>query len=88
MAEKFDHFDFRILEELQRDAAQSQRALAERIGLSQNACWRRLKALEASGAIRNRTVRLTEISEVVNYEVWGLTPCSVPDRSINTHTTR
>lgn len=56
MADTLDHFDFRILEELQRDAAQSQRALAERIGLSQNACWRRLKALEASGAIRSRTV--------------------------------
>lgn len=56
MAQSFDHFDFRILEELQRDAGQSQRALADRVGLSQNACWRRLKALEASGVIRSRTV--------------------------------
>ncbi|GHF03830.1 transcriptional regulator [Aliiroseovarius zhejiangensis] len=56
MPDKFDHFDYRILEELQRDAAQSQRALAEKVGLSQNACWRRLKTLEAKGAIRNRTV--------------------------------
>lgn len=56
MPAKFDQFDFRLLEELQRDSGQSQRALAEKVGLSQNACWRRLKALEASGAIRNRTV--------------------------------
>jgi len=56
MAEKLDHFDYRILEELQRDAGQSQRALADRVGLSQNACWRRLKALEASGVILGRTV--------------------------------
>ncbi|WP_372615156.1 Lrp/AsnC family transcriptional regulator [Aquicoccus sp.] len=56
MPPKFDQFDFRLLEELQRDSGQSQRALAEKVGLSQNACWRRLKALEASGAIRNRTV--------------------------------
>ena len=56
MAHRPDHFDFRILEELQRDSGQSQRALADRVGLSQNACWRRLKALEASGVIRNRTV--------------------------------
>lgn len=56
MRHKLDHFDYRILEELQRDATQPQRALAEKVGLSQNACWRRLKALEASGAIRNRTV--------------------------------
>ena len=53
---KCDHLDCRLLEELQADATLSQRALAERIGLSQNACWRRLKALEASGAIRKRTV--------------------------------
>ncbi|TDL81653.1 Lrp/AsnC family transcriptional regulator [Palleronia sediminis] len=56
MAHDLDHFDFRILEELQRDASLSQRALADRVGLSQNACWRRLKALETSGAIRKRTV--------------------------------
>lgn len=56
MSGDLDHFDCRILEELQRDSAQSQRVLAEKIGLSQNACWRRLKALEASGAIRKRTV--------------------------------
>lgn len=56
MAQYFDHFDCRILEELQRDSSQSQRMLAEKVGLSQNACWRRLKALDASGVIRNRTV--------------------------------
>ena len=55
---KLDQIDYRILEELQRDSAQSQRALSDRVGLSQNACWRRLKALEASGVIRNRTVVL------------------------------
>lgn len=56
MAHHLDHFDCRILEELQRDAGLSQRALADKVGLSQNACWRRLKALEASGVIRGRTV--------------------------------
>lgn len=55
---KLDHIDFRILAELQRDSAQSQRALSDQIGLSQNACWRRLKALEAAGILRNRTVVL------------------------------
>ncbi|WP_227272322.1 Lrp/AsnC family transcriptional regulator [Roseobacter weihaiensis] len=58
MSLKLDQIDYRLLEELQRDSAQSQRALSDRIGLSQNACWRRLKALEASGVIRNRTVVL------------------------------
>lgn len=58
MIVKLDEIDFKILAELQRDSAQSQRALSERVGMSQNACWRRLKSLEASGVIRNRTVVL------------------------------
>ncbi|GGG61682.1 transcriptional regulator [Salipiger pallidus] len=58
MTIKIDHLDRRILAELQRDSSQSQRALSERVGLSQNACWRRLKALEAEGVIRNHTVVL------------------------------
>ncbi len=55
---KLDHFDWRILEELQKDSGQSQRSLSDKVGLSQNACWRRLKALEASGVIKSRTVVL------------------------------
>lgn len=64
MTLKLDYFDCRILEELQRDSGLAQRALAEKIGLSQNACWRRLKALEAAGVIRNRTI-------VINREKLG-----------------
>lgn len=53
-----DRIDRRILEELQRDSAISQRVVAERVGLSQNACWRRMQALDKTGVIRNRTVTL------------------------------
>lgn len=55
---KIDQIDRRILRELQRDASLSQRDLADRVGLSQNACWRRLRALEETGIIRGRTVQL------------------------------
>ncbi|MES2845159.1 MAG: Lrp/AsnC family transcriptional regulator [Pseudomonadota bacterium] len=58
MSQTFDHIDMMILTELQRDSAQSQRTLGDRIGLSQNACWRRLRALEESGVIKGRTVVL------------------------------
>ncbi|MFW7269530.1 Lrp/AsnC family transcriptional regulator [Gluconacetobacter sp. Hr-1-5] len=58
MAEKLDHFDRALLQALQRDAGLSQRDLAERIGLSQNACWRRLHALRERGMIRHQTVLL------------------------------
>ena len=42
----FDDIDRRIIRELQRDAAQSQVALAERVGASTASVWRRLKRLE------------------------------------------
>jgi Lrp/AsnC family transcriptional regulator len=53
-----DNIDRRILRELQRDASQSQRRLAEVVGLSQNACWRRLNRLLDSGVIKGQTIRL------------------------------
>jgi Lrp/AsnC family transcriptional regulator len=58
MTTNFDQIDLRLLAALQRDAGQSQRALAEAVGLSQNACWRRLRILEESGVIKGRTVLL------------------------------
>ncbi|MBN7775724.1 Lrp/AsnC family transcriptional regulator [Nitratireductor aquimarinus] len=58
MSEKIDQFDRRILRELQRDAGLSQRDLAEKVGLSQNACWRRLRSLEERGVIRGRTLNV------------------------------
>ncbi|MCA0871550.1 Lrp/AsnC family transcriptional regulator [Seohaeicola saemankumensis] len=53
-----DQIDKRILHELQRDASLSQRELADRVGLSQNACWRRLKALTESGLLQGSVARL------------------------------
>ncbi|QDY71528.1 Lrp/AsnC family transcriptional regulator [Qingshengfaniella alkalisoli] len=53
-----DEIDRKLLRELQLDASLSQRDLAERVGLSQNACWRRLKAIKERGLIKNQTVTL------------------------------
>lgn len=50
--EKIDTIDLKILTVLQKDGDISQRDLAEQVGLSQNACWRRLQRLSASGIIR------------------------------------
>lgn len=49
---KFDEVDNRLLALLQRDASLSQRELAERVGLSQNACWRRLQRLTEAGVLQ------------------------------------
>lgn len=50
--EKIDKFDMAIISALQRDGALSQRELADRVGLSQNACWRRLQRLNHCGVIQ------------------------------------
>jgi len=54
----FDAIDQRILSELQRDADIALEKLGERVGLSRNACWRRVKALESTGVIRKRVALL------------------------------
>lgn len=56
---KFDQFDLRILRQLQGDASVTMAELAERVGLSQTPCWRRVKALEESGVIERRAVQLS-----------------------------
>ena len=53
MAE-LDTIDRKILKHLQRDASLSLETLGEEVGLSRNACWRRVKALEDSGIITGR----------------------------------
>jgi len=49
-----DEIDRRILAELQRDGTLSVDQLSERVALSRNACWRRVKRLEEDGVITGR----------------------------------
>src|SRR5579863_901388 len=53
-----DAIDLRILEILQQDASGSLADIAERVHLSQNACWRRVRHLEESGVIVKRVALL------------------------------
>ena len=53
-----DDIDRRILNILQRDAGQSLDAIGELVGLSRNACWRRIGALEKAGLIKARVALL------------------------------
>ncbi len=52
--ENIDTLDRKILTALQRDAAQSLDVLGTTVGLSRNACWRRIRALEDAGVITKR----------------------------------
>ncbi len=51
---QFDSIDWAILGVLQADAAIPVHEVGERVGLSSNACWRRIKRLEESGVIARR----------------------------------
>ena len=53
-----DKTDRQILSRLQADAALSVGDLAEMVGVSKSACWRRIQKLEQSGIIQGRVTLL------------------------------
>lgn len=55
---QIDDMDIRILSQLQRDGTLSVDALSERVSLSRNACWRRVKLMEERGLIKDRVAIL------------------------------
>jgi Lrp/AsnC family transcriptional regulator len=55
-----DKFDRQILQALQKDNSQSIGDLAEQIGLSKSACWRRIQTLEENGIITARVALLDQ----------------------------
>lgn len=55
-----DRIDRAILRELQNDARLPNTALAERVGLSDSACLRRVRRLEQSGVIRGYVALVDE----------------------------
>jgi Lrp/AsnC family transcriptional regulator, cysteine-sensing transcriptional activator len=69
-ATKIDRYDHRILQSLQENADITAAELAETIGLSTNACWRRIKRLETEGIIRQRVALLSEQALGLNLTVF------------------
>lgn len=53
-ARALDRIDRRIVIELQRDATVPLARLAERVGLSQTPCWKRVQRLEETGVLTRR----------------------------------
>ncbi|MFP5509180.1 MAG: Lrp/AsnC family transcriptional regulator [Alphaproteobacteria bacterium] len=62
-----DDIDQRILTLLQQDSRISNVDLADRVGLSPSSCWRRVKALEESGIIRQYTVALDDEKQGLDF---------------------
>lgn len=54
----FDRQDHEILRWLQQDAGLSVGEVAERVGMSKSACWRRIQKLEQAGVIKQRVTLL------------------------------
>lgn len=57
---RMDDKDREILRHLQDNARLTNAELAERVNLSTNACWRRVKRLEEEGFIRKRVALLSQ----------------------------
>ncbi len=56
--EDLTSYDIKILEQMQRNAEQSTAELAEKVGLSQSPCWRRLQRLKDAGYIKAQVALL------------------------------
>lgn len=58
MTEALNALDYKILEQIQKDATLSTTELAEKVGLSQSPCWRRLQKLREEGYIKGQVAVL------------------------------
>lgn len=76
---KLDRYDRKILEILQEDGRISNQDLAERIGLSQSPCLRRVRVLEESGLI-------TGYRALVDAKKLGLSLLALIHISMDRHT--
>ncbi|MEJ1374449.1 MAG: Lrp/AsnC family transcriptional regulator, partial [Candidatus Sedimenticola sp. (ex Thyasira tokunagai)] len=74
-----DRYDKRILEALQTEGRISNQELAERIGLSQSPCLRRVRALEENGLI-------TGYRAIVDAKKLGLSLLALIHISMDRHT--
>ena len=68
--EPLDEIDLKILSELQKDGRMRNNELAERIGISQPPCLRRVRSLRRRGFIR--AIRATLDEKRLGYEVTSL----------------
>ena len=55
---ELDRLDIKILDRLQIDASESTTEIADRVGLSQSPCWRRMQRLKSEGFIKQQVAIL------------------------------
>lgn len=67
MTEKLDRYDRHILAALQDDGRISNQQLADEVGLSSAACWRRVKTLDEKGILKKYTALINP--EALGYDL-------------------
>ncbi|WP_299176429.1 Lrp/AsnC family transcriptional regulator [uncultured Neptuniibacter sp.] len=70
MSEALDRYDRQILTILQQDGRISNQQLADLVGLSTAACWRRVKSLDERGVLQKHTT-------LINPEALGFDLCVI-----------
>mgnify|MGYP000454019869 FL=1 len=81
MSVALDAYDQRILALLQEDAGLSTAEIAERVGLSQSPCWRRIQRLKEEGVIRRQVTLLERKKVGLNTQVFAQVKLNAHGRS-------
>ena len=68
---KLDYYECMILKILQQDATLSTAEIAERIGLSQAPCWRRIDRLRKEGVIKAQVVLVDRLKIGLNAQIFA-----------------
>jgi Lrp/AsnC family transcriptional regulator len=76
-----DAIDLRLLSEVQKDAALSAAELAEKVGISQSPCWRRLQRLKDDGYIRAQVAVLDRKRVGLNAQIFAQVKLSAHGRT-------
>ncbi|BBT19362.1 AsnC family transcriptional regulator [Pseudomonas sp. 1D4] len=78
---ELDAYDRRILDLLQEDAGLSTAEIAERVGLSQSPCWRRIQRLKEEGVIRRQVTLLDRRKIGLNAQIFAQVKLNAHGRS-------
>jgi len=82
MLDKLDSFDRNILKILQTDASLNTSEIANRVGLTQPPCWRRIKRLEELGLIEARVGLLNQKKLGLNVTVFARVKLAAHNRHL------
>ena len=81
MQSELDAYDRRILALLQEDASLSSAQIAERVGLSQSPCWRRIQRMKEEGIIRGQVTLLDRKKIGLNTQIFAEVKLNAHGRS-------